>query len=81
MKKAKTKKTMNEISAFKAPIRVNKKHITVRFPASMAKYLQLQGNELMWVPTGGTVQLLGASQELAIPLQPIDKEAFQPQTT
>ena len=76
MRTKKSKIMKNEIAVYTAPLKEAGNHVVVKFPKDILEYLKITSQELMWVPTNGTIQLIGTGQQIAMPLMPIDKDSF-----
>lgn len=54
--------------------------VIVKFPASVAKYLDIQnGGKVFWVPVNGVVQVSGKQPNVTIPVMNVGLDAFIPQ--
>lgn len=54
--------------------------VVVKFPASVAKYLDIQnGGKVFWVPVNGVVQVSGKQPNVTIPVMNVGLDAFIPQ--
>ena len=70
----------NQISVYTSKVSVSKETVSIKFPKKILEYLRLQGPNIRWVPVNGTIQLIVATQEISVPLMPIEKDAFLAQS-
>ena len=64
---------------FSANVDVNKKFVTVRLPAKVAEYIELNGQQIFWAPVNGVIQLSGSRPHMVIPMMSVGLDKFIPQ--
>jgi hypothetical protein len=73
-----SKKKTSTAKVFKAPVKIKQDEMEITFPAKLAEYLDLTGNEVFYTAVNGVVQFSGIQPKMVIPML-TDDEAFEPQ--
>ena len=67
-----------EASRYPIKCLVKKNGVFIRFPKSVAKYMNITENIVFWTPINGLIQLSGACPDMAIPVLKLQKTQFVP---
>lgn len=77
----KRKKVYNSGKFFTTKAEVNEKYVTIRLPAKVAEYLELEnGKNVYWSPVNGVVQISANVPNLVIPALNVLNGGFIPQS-
>lgn len=64
---------------YSAPVSVNKRFVTIRFPRKVADYFALTGKKIFWAPVNGVIQLSPSSQpHVSLSAMSVTTEQFVP---
>jgi hypothetical protein len=63
-----SRKKLNQVKFFKAPIIQGQTSISIELPQSVAKHVKLDGKEVYWTITNGIIQISGVEPTLTIPI-------------
>jgi hypothetical protein len=78
-KSPKCKKVYNSGNFFTAPATVEGKFVTIKLPAKVAQYLDLQAdNKVYWSPVNGVVQISANVPNVVIPMINVANGGFIP---
>jgi hypothetical protein len=78
--KSKTKSAKKQLTGkfYSAPVDIDKEFVTVRLPADVAPYLDINGKKVFWVAVNGVVQISGAEPTIVIPTLNFNAQSFVP---
>jgi hypothetical protein len=78
-KAPKRKKVYNSGNFFSAPATVEGNFVTIKLPAKVAQYLDLQaGKKVYWSPVNGVVQISANVPNVVIPMINVANSGFIP---
>ena len=60
---------------YSAPVKIDKKTMTIELPIKVAEYFKLTKPEIYWAPVNGVIQLSGVMPQIVIPMM-ADTEQF-----
>jgi len=78
-KAPKRKKVYNSGNFFSTEATVDEKFVTIKLPAKVARYLDLQiGKNIYWSPVNGVIQLSANVPNIVIPMINVENSGFIP---
>ncbi len=78
-KAPKRKKVYNSGNFFSAPATIEGNFVTIKLPAKVAQYLDLQtGKKVFWSPVNGVIQISANVPNVVIPMINVENSGFIP---
>ena len=73
----KKKKSLKACNFSSTSVQIDKKFVTIKFPAKIAEYLELENDKpIFWSPVNGVIQISGNRPHMVIPMMNVSVHDF-----